>query len=55
MKLWYVWANSLGARPAKLTNRQADFTASIRTVWVTTHIVTCGFIIASCGRNLGMW
>jgi hypothetical protein len=46
---------SLGAKPQKLSNRQADFTAAIRTVWVTTHLVACGFIIASAGRNLALW
>ena len=53
--IWYIWANSLGAKPPRLSNRQADFTAAIRTVWVTTHLTTCGFIIASTGRNLGLW
>jgi len=55
LKIWYIWANSLGAKPHKLSDRQADFTAAIRTVWVTTHRVTCVFIIASAGRNLALW
>ena len=41
MRIWYVWAKCLGAKPDKLSNRQAAFTASIHTVWVVVHLVTC--------------
>ncbi len=54
-KIWFVWAKSLGAKPEGLTDRQADFTASIRTVWVIVHLVTCGFMIAGNGCNLHLW
>lgn len=54
-RIWYVWAKSLGAKPENLSNREADFTAAIRTVWVLTHLITCGFIIANSGRTLLMW
>ena len=53
-KWWRVWAKSLGEKVGE-TDAQANTIATIRTFWWIAHIVTCGFIIASSGRNLGLW
>lgn len=53
-KWWRVWAKSLGEKVGE-TDSQADAIAAIRTFWWLTHIVTCGFIIANNGHNLGLW
>ena len=53
-KWWRIWAKSLGEKVGE-TDRQANAVAAIRTFWWTIHIVTCFFIIANNGHNLGLW
>lgn len=53
-KIWRIWAKSLGEKVGE-TDTQADTVALIRTFWWVTHIITCFFIIASNGHNLGLW
>ena len=52
--IWYYWCKALGTK-AFNEDDKADRVALIRTAWVIMHIVTCGFICASGGRNLGLW
>lgn len=52
-KSWKVWAKSLGEKVG--SDKEADYVALIRTFWWVTHIVTCFFIIANNGHNLGLW
>ena len=53
-KWWRIWAKSLGEKIGE-TDRQANAVAGIRTFWWIIHIVTCFFIIANNGHNLGLW
>ena len=53
-KWWRVWAKSLGEKVGE-TDKQADSVAAIRTFWWIIHIVTCFFIIAHNGMNMGLW
>ena len=53
-KLWRIWAKSLGEKVGE-TDRQANAVAAIRTFWWVIHILTCFFIIANNGHNLGLW
>lgn len=52
--MWKIWCNALGSK-AFNDNKKADKVAIIRTCWVAMHSITCVFIIASAGRNLGLW
>ena len=52
--VWRIWAKSLGEKVGE-TDKQADAVAIIRTFWWVIHIVTCFFIIAHNGMNMGMW
>lgn len=38
-----------------LTQRQARRALALRTFWIVLHITTCAFIIASNGKNIGLW
>jgi hypothetical protein len=51
----YIWIKTLGAKPEGLTNRQADISAFLRTLYVVLNVVTCGFIVAGNTRNWGWW
>lgn len=53
-KAWYYWCKALGAKAFR-DDKQADVIAIIRTAWILMHAITCGFICASGGRNLGLW
>lgn len=53
-KIWRIWCKSLGEKVGE-TDTQADVVGLIRTFWWVTHIVTCFFIIANNGHNLGIW
>ena len=53
-KWWRIWAKSLGEKVGE-SDRQANAVAAIRTFWWVIHIVTCFFIIAHNGRNMGFW
>lgn len=52
--VWRIWAKSLGEKVGE-TDKQADAVAIIRTFWWVIHIVTCFFIIAHNGMNMGLW
>ena len=52
--MWTYWCKALGAK-AFQDDKRADRVAIIRTCWILLHIMTCLFIIASNGRNLGFW
>lgn len=52
--MWKYWCRALGTKAFQDDDR-ADRVAYIRSAWVILHIVTCCFIIASGGRNLGLW
>ena len=53
-KWWRIWAKSLGEKVGE-SDRQANAVAAVRTFWWVIHIVTCFFIIANNGHNLGLW
>ena len=53
-KWWRIWAKSLGEKVGE-TDTQADMVAAIRSFWWIVHIVTCFFIIAHNGMNMGFW
>ena len=53
-KWWRIWAKSLGEKVGE-TDKQADSIAAIRTFWWIVHIITCFFIIAHNGMNMGLW
>jgi hypothetical protein len=53
-KIWYYWCKSLGSKAFSEDNK-ADKVAIIRTAWAILQIITCFFICASAGRNLGFW
>ena len=53
-KWWRIWAKSLGEKVGE-TDKQADSVAAIRTFWWIVHIITCFFIIAHNGMNMGFW
>ena len=60
-----TWARTVGMpvgrtdddRPEFLPISQLDVRRALafRTGWIVLHVVTCAFIIASSGRNLGLW
>ena len=52
-KWWRIWAQSLGNKVGN--DKEADIVAGIRTFWWLVHIVTCFFIIAHNGMNMGLW
>lgn len=52
--MWKYWCKALGCK-AFDDDHKADRVAIIRTVWVIMHVITCGFIIASAGVNIGLW
>ena len=52
--MWDLWCKAIGQK-AYNDNKKADKVAMIRTIWVVLHIVTCLFIIAGNGKNLGFW
>ena len=49
-----VWADTVGLDPYK---RNGKFNKAIlfRTFAAWLNIITCGFIIAAAGYNLGLW
>lgn len=49
--IWRVWAKTIGSRIGD--DRESDIAAILRTVWVITHLLACGFIIAHNGVKLG--
>jgi hypothetical protein len=53
-KYWRIWAKAMGPK-ASDDNYEADTAAVIRTIFWVLNAVTCVFIIASNGKNLGMW
>lgn len=52
--VWEYWCKALGSK-AYQENHKADKVALIRTGWVILHVITCLFIIASSGHNIGLW
>ena len=52
--MWKYWCKAIGTK-AFDSNKRADKVAYIRTFWVLLHIITCAFIIAGNGRNIGLW
>lgn len=60
-----IWARIVGMpvgrtdddRPEFLPISQLDVRRALmfRTFWILMHTVTCAFIIASSGKNLGLW
>lgn len=38
-----------------ITQRDVKKALAFRTFWVLLHVITCGFIIASSGVNIGLW
>jgi hypothetical protein len=38
-----------------ITQRDVKKALAFRTFWIVLHVVTCGFIIVSNGRTLGLW
>jgi len=51
---WEIWCKALGSKAFE-DDARSDYVAMIRTFWVSMHVITCFFIIASAGRNLGLW
>ena len=51
---WRIWCKALGEKISE-NQFEADCAALIRTFWWFVHIITCGFIIANAGQNLGLW
>jgi hypothetical protein len=45
MRLWVLWAKSLGAKVG--TQRDADTVALFRTFLVIINLITCVFIVAN--------
>ena len=60
-----TWARTVGMpigitdddKPEFLPITQNDVKKALafRTFWIVLHVVTCAFIIASNGKNLGFW
>tara|TARA_A200000159_G_scaffold141232_1_gene143921 strand:- start:208 stop:384 length:177 start_codon:yes stop_codon:yes gene_type:complete len=50
--VWSIWCKTIGS---KITddNRENDIAATIRTIWVITHMVACFFIILHNGIKIG--
>jgi hypothetical protein len=54
IKIWRIWARTMGTKISENTV-ESDIAALIRTFWWFLHVLTCFFIIANSGRNLGFW
>jgi len=50
-RAWRIWAKTIGSKIGD--DCESDIAAILRTVWVTTHLVACFFIIAHNGVKLG--
>ena len=50
MKLWRIWAKTLGEK-ASLDTQKADRVAMIRTLIVGVNFITCFFIMANTIRH----
>ena len=64
-KIVKFWARTVGMpigetdhdrpRMPPITQKEVKQALILRTFWICLHVVTCAFIIASSGKNLGLW
>ena len=53
--IFRIWQYALGSYSDDKTAPYDKGVLVIRTFWVLLHILTCLFIIAGNGKNLGFW